>query len=93
MVRDPFAGDGFVFPVTMCTRERRLFLKRANEIHALLYITKHSYDETNKIYQTRIRELPKKENNFKNIGVKPTLLTDLMVYDIHPLFFKLLSAA
>ena len=29
----------------------------------------------------------------QNIGVKPTLLTHLTVYDIHPLFFKLLSAA
>ncbi|MDO9288739.1 MAG: hypothetical protein Q7T83_08100, partial [Thermodesulfovibrionales bacterium] len=67
MVRDPFAGDGFVFPVTKCTNERRLFLKRANEIHALLYITKHSYDETNKNYQTKIRELPKKESTFIKI--------------------------
>ena len=67
MVRDPFAGDGFVFPTTKCTRERRLFLKRANEIHALLYITKNSYDETNKIYQIRIRELPDKERNFIKI--------------------------
>ena len=67
MVRDPFAGDSFVFPITKCTRERRLFLKRANEIHALLYITKHSYDETNKIYQTRIRALPEKERNFIKI--------------------------
>ena len=67
MVRDAFAGDGFVFPATKSTRERRLFLKRANEIHALLYITKHSYDETNKIYQTRIRKFPKKESNFIKI--------------------------
>jgi hypothetical protein len=67
MVRDPFAGDGFVFPITKCTRERRLFLKRANEIHALLYITKHSYDETNQIYQTRIKQLPNKEKTFMKI--------------------------
>jgi hypothetical protein len=58
MVRDPFAGDGYVFPLTKCTRERRLFFKRANEIHALLFITKHSYDETKEVYQDRIRKLP-----------------------------------
>jgi len=44
MVHDPYAGDGFVFPKTNCTRERRFFIKRLNEIHALLYITKHAFD-------------------------------------------------
>jgi hypothetical protein len=62
MVPDPLAGDLFVFPSTKCTRERRLFFKRANEIHALLFITKHAYDETNKIYQQRIRNFPKREH-------------------------------
>jgi hypothetical protein len=62
MVPDPISGQGFVFPDTKCTHERRLFFKRANEIHALLFITKHAYDETNKIYQQRIQKLPKKEN-------------------------------
>ena len=42
MVPDPIAGDAFVFPPTKCTRERRLFFKRANDIHALLFITKHA---------------------------------------------------
>ena len=51
LVRDPFAGNGYVFPNTKCTQERRLFFKRINEIYVLLYITKHSYDETNKVYK------------------------------------------
>ena len=58
MVRDPYDGAGFVFPKTNCTHERRLFFKRVNEIHALLYITKHAYDETKMIYQSRIQKLP-----------------------------------
>jgi hypothetical protein len=62
MVPDPISGQAFVFPVTECTLERRLFFKRANEIHALLFITKHAYDETGNIYQQRIQQLPKKEN-------------------------------
>ena len=62
MVPDPISRQGFVFPITKCTRERRLFFKRANEIHALLFITKHAYDETNKIYQQRIPKLPKMGN-------------------------------
>jgi len=61
MVRDPYAGDGFVFPEINCTRERRFFIKRLNEIHALLYITKHAYDETKVIYRSRIQKLPFKE--------------------------------
>jgi len=70
MVRDPLAGDLFVFPPTKCTRERRLFFKRANEIHALLFITKHAYDETNKIYQQRIRNFPKRERTPVKIELK-----------------------
>ncbi len=62
MVPDQIAGDAFVFPLTKCTRERRLFFKRANEIHALLFITKHAYDETNQIYRWRIPMFPKREN-------------------------------
>ena len=61
MVRDPYAGDGFVFPKANCTRERRIFIKRVNEIHALLYITKHAYDEMKMMYQGRIPKLPFKD--------------------------------
>lgn len=59
---DPISGKAFVFPATKCTHERRIFFKRTNEIHALLLITKHAYDETSKIYQQRIEKLPKREN-------------------------------
>ena len=62
MVSAPYDGVGFVFPETLCTRERRYFFKRLNEIHALLYITKHSYDETKKLYQSRIPKLTYMEN-------------------------------
>ena len=62
MVPDPIAGDAFVLPPTKCTRERSLFFKRANEIHALLFITKLAYDETNNIYQQRILKFPEREN-------------------------------
>lgn len=61
MIPDPISGSTFVFPPTKCTLQRRLFFKRINEIHALLYITKHAYDETNKIYQQHIPDFPKGE--------------------------------
>lgn len=62
MIPDPLSGEAFVFPAAKCTRERRLFFKRANEIHGLLLITKHAYDETNKIYQQRIQKFPDREH-------------------------------
>jgi hypothetical protein len=62
MVPDPISGETFVFPVTKCTFERRLFFRRINEIYALLFITKHAYDETNKIYKQHIEKFPDKEN-------------------------------
>lgn len=62
MIPDPISGETFVFPVTKCTLERRLFFRRTNEIHALLLVTKHAYDETNKLYQQHMQKLPKKEN-------------------------------
>jgi hypothetical protein len=49
MIPDPISGEAFVFPVTKCTRERKLFFKRANEIHALLFITKHAYKGRHRI--------------------------------------------
>jgi hypothetical protein len=49
------------FPPTKCSRKKAIF-KRTNEIHALLFITKHAYDETSKIYHQRIEKLPKREN-------------------------------
>jgi hypothetical protein len=62
MVPDPISGETFVFPPTKCTHERKQFFMRINEIHALLFITKHAYDETNKIYQQRIVGLHEREN-------------------------------
>ena len=62
-VTGTISDDKFVFPVTKCTSERRQFFKRLNEIFSLLFITKHSYDELNKIYQQRIPKMPAKENN------------------------------
>ncbi len=62
MVPDPIGGKTFVFPPAKCTHERRLFFKRANEIHALLFITKHAYDKTNKIYQQLTGKFPKGES-------------------------------
>jgi hypothetical protein len=69
MILDPISGETYVFPITRCTFERRLFFRRHNEIHSLLLITKHAYDETNKIYHQHIQKLPNKENTLMKLGL------------------------
>ncbi|MCX5718162.1 MAG: hypothetical protein NTW44_07680 [Nitrospirae bacterium] len=54
MVPDPFAGNTFVLSETECTDERKLFFRRMNEIHALLYITKISFDVCKERYEKDI---------------------------------------
>ena len=39
MVSDPYSGDTFILPDTLCTDERRLWFKRTNEIIAFLMTT------------------------------------------------------
>jgi hypothetical protein len=39
MVRDPFAGDLFILPDTLCTDQRKAFFSRFNEILKFLYIS------------------------------------------------------
>ena len=63
MVSDPFAGDTFVLPATECTDERKLFIRRMDEIQSLLYITKVSFDVCKEKYEkVIIPNLPSKAN-------------------------------
>ena len=63
MVPDPYAGASFVLPATECTPERKLFFKRMNEIQALLYIAKLSFDVCKKNYEeVIIPKLPSRAN-------------------------------
>jgi hypothetical protein len=39
MVRDPYAGDGFILPDTLCTEQRKAFFRRAKEILKFLTIS------------------------------------------------------
>jgi len=54
MVPDPFAGNAFVLPQTNCTEERKLFFRRMNEIQAVLFIAKHSFDVCKEKYDKNI---------------------------------------
>jgi hypothetical protein len=62
MQPDPFDGKSFVLPETKCTEERTSFFKRMNEIQALLFTTKLSYDVCNKEYKKMIPDLPFQSN-------------------------------
>jgi len=58
MVRDPFAGDLFVLPETLCTDERRMWFKRTNEIIRFLYITEYSLRQCKKQHENLLPKLP-----------------------------------
>lgn len=61
MVPDPFDGKTFVLPETLCTRERRLFFQRMNEILVFLNVTSFSFLECRKNVENLIPKLPFKE--------------------------------
>ena len=69
MTNDPFDGKSFVLPETGCTTERAQFFKRMNEIHALLYTTKLSFDVCNKEYNKIIPNLTSKENTPMKLAI------------------------
>jgi hypothetical protein len=51
MVADPYAGDSFMFPETLCTEQRRLWFRRANEISAFLMTTEFALKECKTKYE------------------------------------------
>jgi hypothetical protein len=51
MVSDPYSGDTFILPETLCTDERRLWFKRTNEIIAFLMTTELAIKDTKTKYE------------------------------------------
>lgn len=51
MVAGPFSRDTFVLPETLCTRERRLWFRRTNEIIAFLMTSELAIKETKLKYE------------------------------------------
>jgi hypothetical protein len=51
MIADPYAGDSFVFPETLCTEQRRLWFRRTNEIYAFLMTTELALKECKTKYE------------------------------------------
>ena len=51
MIRDPYAGDGFILPDTPCTDQRRAFFWRAKEILKFLTISDLSLKECKTKYE------------------------------------------
>lgn len=51
MVKDPYAGDGFILPDTLCTDQRKAFFHRAKEILKFLTISDLSLKECKNKYE------------------------------------------
>ena len=54
MISDPYAGDTFVLPETLCTDQRRLWFRRSNEIIGFLMITEFALKESKSRYEQLI---------------------------------------
>lgn len=70
MIPDPYDGKTFVMPPTQCTEERRLFLRRTNEILGFFYVTCLSCQEYRQYFEKRVPDLPKKGNTDIKIELK-----------------------
>ncbi len=51
MIRDPYAGDSFVLPESLCTDERREWFRRSNEIMSFLTLSDLSLKECKSKYE------------------------------------------
>lgn len=56
MIPDPYAGDSFVFPETLCTDQRRLWFRRTNEIIGFLTTTELALRECRAKYEQLMPE-------------------------------------
>jgi hypothetical protein len=70
MVPDRYDGTTFVLPPTTCTDERRLFLRRTNEILGFMFVTCLSYQEYRCHLEKIIPSLPFKEKTPMKITLK-----------------------
>ena len=61
MIKDPYAGDSFILPETLCTNERRALLHRSNEIIAFQITTAFALGECRDKYSPIANKLPFKE--------------------------------
>src|SRR3989304_2358342 len=61
MIPDPFAGDTFILPDTLCTNERRAWFRRANEILAFNMIATFALQECGGNFQKNLDRFTFKE--------------------------------
>ena len=54
MVRDPYAGDSFILPDTLCTDQRKAFFRRAKAILKFLTISDLALKECKNKYEQLI---------------------------------------
>lgn len=73
MVPDRFDGKSFVLPPTDCTEERRLFLRRTNEILGFLFVTCLCCQEYRSQFEKLIPNMPFKDATPIKITLKSKL--------------------
>ena len=56
MITDPYAGDTFIFPETLCTEQRRQWFRRANEIFGFLMTTEFALKECRAKYDNIVSQ-------------------------------------
>jgi hypothetical protein len=56
MIPNPYDGQSFILPDTFCTKERRLWFKRSNEILLFLIITELALNECKNKYEELLKQ-------------------------------------
>ena len=56
MVPDPFDGSTFVLPGTLCTQERKIWFRRANEIFGFQLVAELALKECKNKYGSYVSE-------------------------------------
>ncbi|MCR4322094.1 MAG: hypothetical protein NUV74_17385 [Candidatus Brocadiaceae bacterium] len=56
MIPDPYAGDSFVLPETLCSDQRRLWFRRSNEIIGFLTLTELALKESRLRYEQAVAQ-------------------------------------
>lgn len=68
MIRDPYAGDGFILPDTLCTDQRKSFFRRAKEIYKFLTISDLALKECKNKYEQLLSKNQLKPDTPLNFG-------------------------
>lgn len=79
MVRDPYAGDGYILPDTACTDQRRSFFRRTKEIFKFLTISDLALKECKTKYEQLLLKNQLKPDTPLELGFSDGRFTIMLV--------------